>query len=54
VKLAVMGMLRRGRKVSLVTDAIYHLSDTEAARVIREFTAAGGTCLEKDAVLGVE
>jgi nicotinamidase/pyrazinamidase len=45
VKLAIMGMLQRGCKVSLVTDAIYHQSESEAARVIAEFRAAGGLCI---------
>ena len=45
VKHAIMGMLQRGRKVSLVTDAIYALSETESVRVIEDFRAAGGTCI---------
>lgn len=44
VRLAIMGMLQRGCKVSLVTDAIYHQSAAEAARVIEDFQAAGGVC----------
>jgi nicotinamidase/pyrazinamidase len=52
VRLAIMGMLQRGRKVSLVTDAIFHLSDSEAAKTIREFVAAGGTRVEKNSILG--
>ena len=46
VKFAIMGLLHRGCKVSLVTDAIHHLSETEAAKVIRDFTAVGGICIQ--------
>ena len=46
VKFAIMGLLKRGCKVSLVTDAIHHLSETEAAKVIRDFTDAGGICIQ--------
>jgi nicotinamidase/pyrazinamidase len=52
VRLAVMGMLQRGRRVSLVTDAIYHLSEPEGAKTIREFLGAGGICIEKKTLLG--
>jgi len=52
VRRAIMGMLQRGRKVSLVTDAVYHLSDSAAAIVIRAFVAAGGLCIEKNSILG--
>ncbi|HWE51470.1 MAG TPA: isochorismatase family protein [Bryobacteraceae bacterium] len=52
VRLAIMGMLRRGRKVSLVTDAIYHLSESAAAATMSEFLAAGGVCVEKNSILG--
>ncbi len=45
VKCAVMGLLRTGRRVSLVTDAIAHYSKTEGERVILDFLAAGGHCL---------
>ena len=42
VKCAIMGLLKTGRKVTLVTDASAHLS-AEAARQVRdEFAAAGG------------
>ncbi|HWF11645.1 MAG TPA: isochorismatase family cysteine hydrolase [Bryobacteraceae bacterium] len=42
VKCAAMGLLRIGRRVSLVTDAIAHYSATEGAKVIAGFEAAGG------------
>jgi len=45
VKCAVMGLLKTGRKVKLVTDAIAHLSQADADRVIRDFIAAGGECV---------
>jgi nicotinamidase-related amidase len=44
VKCAIMGLLKSGRKVWLVTDAIAHYSQTEGERVIRDFVAAGGQC----------
>ncbi len=50
VKLAIMGMLQRGKKVSLVTDAIFALSEPDAPRVIAEFQTAGGNCVTLDAV----
>jgi nicotinamidase/pyrazinamidase len=42
VKCAVMGLLKSGRKVWLVTDAIAHYSLDTGESVIREFLAAGG------------
>ena len=39
-----MGLLKSGRKVWLVTDAIAHYSQIEGERVIRDFVAAGGQC----------
>jgi len=42
VKCAVMGLLKSGRKVWLLTDAIAHFSQVEGDRVIAEFVAAGG------------
>jgi nicotinamidase/pyrazinamidase len=44
VKCAVMGLLKTGRKVRLVTDAIAHLSAEAAQQVIDDFKAAGGVC----------
>src|SRR5271165_820753 len=40
VKCAVMGLLERGRKVHLVTDAIAHLSAVAGEKVIESFLAA--------------
>jgi nicotinamidase/pyrazinamidase len=45
VKCAIMGLLKTGRKVRLVTDAITHLSPEAAQQVIEEFKAAGGECV---------
>ena len=42
VKLAAMGLLRMGRRVEIVTDAVRALSSEEGARTLAEFTAAGG------------
>jgi nicotinamidase/pyrazinamidase len=45
VKCAVMGLLKTGRKVQLVTDAITHLSPEAGQQVIEQFKAAGGECV---------
>ena len=45
VKCAIMGLLKTGRKVSLVTRATAHLSEIEGERTIRDFIAAGGQCV---------
>jgi nicotinamidase/pyrazinamidase len=42
VRLACMGLLARGLKVSLVEDAIAHLSDKAANQMHEAFRAAGG------------
>jgi nicotinamidase/pyrazinamidase len=42
VKCAIMGLLRSGRQVSLVTDASASISREAGDLVIREFVAAGG------------
>jgi nicotinamidase/pyrazinamidase len=42
VKCAMMGLLKSGRKVALVTEATAHLSETEGERVVRDFLDAGG------------
>jgi nicotinamidase/pyrazinamidase len=42
VKCAIMGLLKTGRRVHLVTDATAHLSDEAGRRVVEEFIAAGG------------
>ena len=45
VKAAILGLLKTGRKVSLVTEATAHLSQTEGERVVADFLAAGGLCV---------
>jgi nicotinamidase/pyrazinamidase len=45
VKCAIMGLLKTGRKVSLVTEATAHLSQTEGEKVISDFLAVGGHCI---------
>jgi nicotinamidase/pyrazinamidase len=45
VKCAIMGLLRTGRQVSLVTDAIAHYKQADGVQVIADFVAAGGNCI---------
>lgn len=45
VKCAIMGLLKTGRKVNLITDAIIHLNQETAQHVIADFKAAGGVCV---------
>ena len=40
---AARGLLRTGKPVALVTDAVKSLSNEASARMLAEFTAAGGT-----------
>ncbi len=42
VRCAVLGLLKTGKPVELVTDAIRTLKDDDGRRTIEEFTAAGG------------
>jgi nicotinamidase/pyrazinamidase len=42
VKCALMGLLKTGRKVYLVTDGTAHLSDAAGRKVVADFIAAGG------------
>jgi len=51
VKFALMGLLRSGLRVSLVTDASESISPEAGESVIREFTAAGGTLIAGQDVL---
>jgi len=48
VKCAIMGLLRSGRQVSLVTDASASISQEAGDLVIREFVAAGGRLIASD------
>jgi nicotinamidase/pyrazinamidase len=42
VKNAALGLLKSGRKVSLVTDAVRSLDDSKCAQFFEEFAALGG------------
>ncbi len=42
VRLCAMGLLRLGKPVSIVTDAIQTLDPQQGAAALREFTSAGG------------
>ena len=50
VSFAALGLLKRGKPVTLVTDAIRSLSDEAGARTLREFTSHGG---KLDTVSGI-
>ena len=50
LRLAAFGLLKTGRRVELVTDAVKELDAVEAARVFSEFTAAGGLLTTVSAV----
>jgi len=54
VKFAAFGLLRTGRKVSIVTDAIKELDPSAAATMLAEFTAAGGTLTTTQEVLSAK
>jgi nicotinamidase/pyrazinamidase len=45
VKCAVMGLLKTGRRVSIVTEATAHLDEAAGDQVIADFLAAGGHCV---------
>lgn len=45
VKCAIMGLLKAGRKVSLVMRATAHLNNAAGEKVVRDFIAAGGQCV---------
>jgi nicotinamidase/pyrazinamidase len=51
VKCAVMGLLKSGRRVTLVTDATAHLNDSAAAEVLAAFTQAGGNLIDSTTLL---
>jgi nicotinamidase/pyrazinamidase len=50
VKCAIMGLLRSGRQVSLVTDASASISQEAGDVAIRDFIAAGGRLVVGDAI----
>jgi nicotinamidase/pyrazinamidase len=51
VRCAAFGLLRAGRQVDLVTDAVRSLSDADSRVMLDEFTAAGGRLVTSRAVL---
>jgi nicotinamidase/pyrazinamidase len=52
VKNAALGLLKSGRKVTLVTDAVRSLDDVKCAKFFTEFTAAGGEMATVQTVVG--
>lgn len=42
VKYAAWGLLKTGKRVELVIDAVRHLNEAEAAQTLKDFEAAGG------------
>jgi len=50
VKFAAFGLLKTGRRVDLVADAVKSLSEAAAAEMLAEFTAAGGVVMAVDEV----
>ena len=52
VKNAALGLLKSGRKVTLVTDAVRSLDDAKCAQFLQEFAAAGGEITTVQQVTG--
>jgi nicotinamidase/pyrazinamidase len=52
VKNAVLGLLRSGRRVTLVTDAVRGLDDARCAQFFKEFAAAGGIQTTVSGIIG--
>jgi len=52
VKCAAWGLLKTGKRVELVTDAVRGLDDRAAEEMTRAFTAQGGVLTTVDAVTG--
>jgi nicotinamidase/pyrazinamidase len=51
VKFAALGLLRTGKGVELVTDAVKHLNESARDKMLGEFTAGGGALTTLEAVL---
>jgi nicotinamidase/pyrazinamidase len=49
---AAFGLLKTGKRVELVTDAVKALSDDASAKMFTDFTATGGKLTSIEAVLG--
>lgn len=52
VKFAAFGLLRRGARVEIVSDAVGSLNEHAASKMFAEFEAAGGTLTSLDRLLG--
>ena len=52
VKFAAFGLLKTGKRIELVTDAIRSLDGEDGANTLREFTASGGVLTGADRVIG--
>jgi nicotinamidase/pyrazinamidase len=50
VKCAIMGLLKTGRTVSLITEATAHLSNVAGEQVVADFLAAGGRCVSRNSL----
>jgi nicotinamidase/pyrazinamidase len=53
VKCAAWGLLKTGKRVELVTDAVRSLDESAAKQMMSEFTAAGGLLTTVAGVTGV-
>jgi len=53
VKNAALGLLRSGRRVTLVTDAVRGLDDAKCAHFFQEFAAAGGHLTTTEQITGL-
>lgn len=51
VRLAAFGLLKTGKRVEIVTDAIRSLNESDGERVLNDFTAAGGVLTTSAALL---
>ncbi len=51
VRYAAFGLLKTGKRVEVVTDAVKALDDTAAGKMFAEFTAAGGHLTTAGAVM---
>jgi nicotinamidase/pyrazinamidase len=53
VKNAALGLLKSGRKVTLVTDAVRSLDDTKCVQFVQEFAAGGGELATVQQITGL-
>ena len=51
VRLAAFGLLKTGKRVEIVTDAIRSLNENDGERVLNDFTTAGGVLTTSAALL---